>query len=144
MTTIPTLFVYFLYDHIPTFFYIFKKCFLLLVYIRVCGYTQRLTHSLLGPPRPLPQGLPLPLHPRPRPPNPRDLSMVVINWKTHEHTLFGNIHSYLRHIFQSASVCLLSTTVLHQQRRSFELLQQTTRLCRLYQSVVTILLSGFA
>ena len=31
MTTIPTLFVYFLYDHIPTFFYIFKKCFLLLV-----------------------------------------------------------------------------------------------------------------
>ena len=26
MTTIPTLFVYFLYDHIPTFFYIFKKC----------------------------------------------------------------------------------------------------------------------
>ena len=35
MTTIPTLFVYFFYDHIPTFFYIFKKCFLLLVIIQV-------------------------------------------------------------------------------------------------------------
>ena len=35
MTTIPTLFVYFLYDHIPTFFYIFKKCFLLLVTVGV-------------------------------------------------------------------------------------------------------------
>ena len=31
MTTIPTFFVYFFYNHIPTFFYIFKKCFLLLV-----------------------------------------------------------------------------------------------------------------
>ena len=26
-TTIPTLFVYFLYDHIPTFFYIFPEMF---------------------------------------------------------------------------------------------------------------------
>ena len=40
MTTIPTLFVYFLYDHIPTFFYIFKKCFLLLVYIIIYMYMQ--------------------------------------------------------------------------------------------------------
>ena len=29
----PDLFVYFFYDHIPTFFYIFKKCFLFLVIV---------------------------------------------------------------------------------------------------------------
>ena len=33
MTTIPTLFVYFLYDHIPTFFYIFKEMFFYYLYI---------------------------------------------------------------------------------------------------------------
>ena len=44
MTTIPTLFVYFLYDHIPTFFYIFKKCFLLLVIIGMLAL--HVTHVL--------------------------------------------------------------------------------------------------
>ena len=43
MTTIPTLFVYFLYDHIPTLFYIFKKCFLLLVII----YNYIILHNII-------------------------------------------------------------------------------------------------
>ena len=46
MTTIPTLFVYFLYDHIPTFFYIFKKCFLLLVCILFSDILNDLCTSL--------------------------------------------------------------------------------------------------
>ena len=46
MTTIPTLFVYFLYDHIPTFFYIFKKCFLLLVCILFSDILNNLCTSL--------------------------------------------------------------------------------------------------
>ena len=37
-TTIPTLFVYFLYDHIPTFFYIFLEMFFITctIYSSIC------------------------------------------------------------------------------------------------------------
>ena len=48
MTTIPTLFVYFLYDHIPAFFYIFKKCFLLLVCILFSDILNDLCTSLIS------------------------------------------------------------------------------------------------
>ena len=52
MTTIPTLFVYFFYDHIPTFFCIFKKCFLLLViiirWIEVLGFPVLNWMEVLG------------------------------------------------------------------------------------------------
>ena len=40
----PDLFVYFLYDHIPTFFYIFKKYFLLIII--VCILLNDLSTSL--------------------------------------------------------------------------------------------------
>ena len=41
-TTIPTLFVYFLYDHIPTFFYIFPEMFFITcTYIHITFYDPR-------------------------------------------------------------------------------------------------------
>ena len=40
-TTIPTLFVYFFYDHIPTFFYIFSEMFFI-----TCIYTSNKKHFM--------------------------------------------------------------------------------------------------
>ena len=42
-TTIPTLFVYFLYDHIPTFFYIFPEMFFITCYYYSQPFWPKLT-----------------------------------------------------------------------------------------------------